>query len=36
MQVARRVGFVDVLAKAGGCVIFNNASYHCLTVRHTT
>ena len=34
--IARRVGGVDVYAKAGSAVIFNNASFHCLTSRRTT
>lgn len=34
-EVARRVGGVDVYAHAGSAVIFNNASFHCRTERHT-
>ena len=34
-EVARRVGGVDVLGKAGTAVIFNNASFHCRTHRQT-
>ena len=33
--VARRVGGVDMYARAGSAVIFNNASFHCLTTRQT-
>eukprot|EP01047_Picozoa_sp_COSAG01_P061500 COSAG01_NODE_7694_length_3095_cov_2.219553_1_plen_111_part_00 len=33
--MARRVGGVDVYALAGSAVIFNNASFHCRTTRHT-
>lgn len=35
-EVARRVGGVDVYARAGSAVIFNNASFHCRTSRCTT
>ena len=31
----RRVGGVDIHAKAGAAVLFNMASYHCGTIRHT-
>ena len=31
----RRVGGIDLHAKAGAAVVFNMASYHCGTVRHT-
>lgn len=31
----RRVGGVDIHAQAGTAVVFNMASYHCGTVRHT-
>ena len=34
--VARRVGGVDMHARAGSAVIFNNAPFHCLTTRQTT
>ena len=31
----RRIGGVDIHAQAGAAVVFNMASYHCGTVRHT-
>ena len=31
----RRIGGVDIHARAGAAVVFNMASYHCGTVRHT-
>ena len=34
--LARRVGGTDIYAKAGAAVILNNASWHCVTERHTT
>ena len=35
-EVARRVGGVDVVGKAGSAVLFNSASFHCRTWRQTT
>ena len=35
-ELARRTGGVDVHAPAGAAVILNNASFHCVTERHTT
>ena len=32
----RRVGGKNVYTKAGGCLLLNNASFHCLTSRRTT
>ena len=31
----RRIGGIDIHARAGSAVVFNMASYHCGTVRHT-
>ncbi len=31
----RRIGGVDVLGKAGTAVVFNNANWHCGTIRRT-
>lgn len=33
--MARRVGGKDVYTKAGGVLIINNASFHCVTERKT-
>ena len=34
-DLPRRMGGVDVHAKAGSAVMMNNSSYHCGTIRHT-
>jgi hypothetical protein len=35
-ELARRTGGVDCYAGAGAAVLLNNASFHCVTERHTT
>lgn len=34
-ELPRRIGRVDIHARAGAAVVFNNSSYHCGTIRQT-
>ena len=34
-ELPKRLGGVDVHARAGSAVVMNNCSYHCGTIRHT-
>jgi hypothetical protein len=34
-ELPRRIGRVDIHARAGAAVVFNNSSYHCGTIRKT-